>query len=272
MIAGSSAGVMEHICMFPVDTVKTRMQVGGPTLYTSVPNALATIVRDEGFGRLYRGLPAIVMGAIPSHAIYFGTYEEAKEHLGTNAAGYHVFGNAVAGVCATLAHDAVVTPLDVVKQHLQLQGSEGGVFQTIRGILKDQGAKAFFQSYPTTACMNIPFQACYFATYETTKTALAPDGKHGPLEECAAGGVAGGVGGLVSNPLDVIKTRIQTQGAAGGGQGRMTTMQIVRDIRTNEGMVGFTRGMQARVLYFIPSAAICWTTYETAKKFLRTAW
>ena len=57
----------------------------------------------------------------PAHAAYFATYEWAKVRLGTadqQDQSPHVF--ALAGMAATLASDAIATPLDVVKQRLQV--------------------------------------------------------------------------------------------------------------------------------------------------------
>lgn len=61
--------------------------------------------------------------------------------------------------------------------------------------------------------MNIPFTAIYFATYEGSKKLL---GRHqedeGLLVQLIAGGVAGGSAAAVTNPLDVVKTRLQLEG------------------------------------------------------------
>lgn len=272
MIAGAVAGVSEHLFMYPVDTIKTRMQaavVPGAPAYSNVFQAMSHITRTEGMFRLYRGVGAILAGAIPSHAIYFATYETCKEKLGANTPGYHPVQNAIAGGMATMAHDAVVTPMDVIKQRLQVFGSKhSGVFSCARSLFQQSGLRGFYASYPTTVLMNIPFVSVNFATYESLKTFFSgPNGEHGPAQEIVAGGCAGALAGMVSNPLDVIKTRVQTQEPRPDGS-RLSTRDIVSHIWKSEGLNGFLRGTQARMLYFVPSAAICWTTYETMKKLL----
>jgi len=270
MIAGAAAGVMEHICMFPVDTIKTRLQAirkpGGPR-YGSVVDAFVQIKRTEGFLRLYRGITAVVMGAIPSHAVYFGTYELFKRKLGANIEGYHPLTSGIAGGVATMAHDAVVTPLDVIKQRLQIHNSEyTGVMQCVRTVIKEEGLKALYASYPTTVVMNVPFMSVHFATYESLKHLLALKGEHGTRSHIIAGCGAGALGGLVSNPLDVIKTRIQLHDRIKNGP--VSVRRMVKSMIKEEGSKTFFKGTTARVLYFMPSAAICWTTYETAKSLL----
>jgi hypothetical protein len=66
----------------------------------------------------------------------------------------------------------------------------------------------------------------------------------------------------VSNPLDVIKTRLQTQGEIGGKLGIAQTIRLVY----SEGGVGaFFRGLGARMLYHAPAAAFQMVTYEAVK-------
>eukprot|EP00743_Colponemidia_sp_Colp-15_P004342 GILK01004684.1.p1 GENE.GILK01004684.1~~GILK01004684.1.p1 ORF type:complete len:346 (-),score=44.15 GILK01004684.1:169-1095(-) len=271
MIAGATAGVMEHICMFPVDTIKTRLQVYSPTAprYTGVISAAASIYKQEGLFRLYRGMGAIVLAAIPSHALYFATYEATKLHFGGKEPGHHPLVSAIAGSAATMAHDAVVTPLDVIKQRLQMHSSKyRGVLHTAQQIVKEEGARVFFASYPTTVIMNVPFFAVHFATYDTLNRVLAREGeKPGTLVHWVSGATAGALGAALSNPLDVVKTRIQTQGVYGKEYSGFR--QAVSGIIKAEGYGAFLKGIRARMLFHAPSAAICWTSYETVKKILR---
>jgi Mitochondrial carrier protein len=67
MAAGAIAGIAEHVAMYPVDTVKTRMQalahpgqqLHGAPLHLAIKN----IVRREGVLRLYRGVSAVAWSA-----------------------------------------------------------------------------------------------------------------------------------------------------------------------------------------------------------------
>lgn len=67
MFAGATAGIAEHVAMYPVDTVKTRMQAlahPGQRLH-GVPlhEAVAAIMHREGFLSLYRGIGAVALSA-----------------------------------------------------------------------------------------------------------------------------------------------------------------------------------------------------------------
>uniref|UniRef100_A0A2I3H906 Mitoferrin-1 n=1 Tax=Nomascus leucogenys TaxID=61853 RepID=A0A2I3H906_NOMLE len=84
MTAGAMAGILEHSVMYPVDSVKTRMQSLSPdpkAQYTSIYGALKKIMRTEGFWRPLRGVNVMIMGAGPAHAMYFACYENMKRTL-----------------------------------------------------------------------------------------------------------------------------------------------------------------------------------------------
>ena len=165
LCAGAFAGTMEHTVMFPVDTIKTRMQlaiVGGGSAATTtttsvggggganininnnamvkstIRRAITSILKTDGVKGLYRGVVAGGLGAGPAHAMYFATYEYGKkmfrwnttskegdeidENEGPKWSAYGEFiADASAGVLATIVGDAVQTPLDTIKQRMQMQ-------------------------------------------------------------------------------------------------------------------------------------------------------
>lgn len=112
MTAGAMAGILEHSVMYPVDSVKTRMQSLNPdpkAHYTSVYGALKKIIRTEGFWRPLRGLNVMMMGAGPAHAMYFACYENMKRTL--NAVFHHQGNSHLAnGICKRLSGVRKVSP------------------------------------------------------------------------------------------------------------------------------------------------------------------
>lgn len=64
----------------------------------------------------------------------------AKDRFGVNKPGHHPAGAAVAGAAATVFHDAIMTPMDVVKQRLQL-GHHKGMLDCMRTIRRTEGSK-----------------------------------------------------------------------------------------------------------------------------------
>ncbi|CAL9184658.1 unnamed protein product, partial [Musa hybrid cultivar] len=213
MVAGSVAGLVEHTAMFPVDTLKTRMQAGSPL---GMRQALRAVLSLEGTFGLYRGLGAMSLGAGPAHAVYFSVYELSKESLARGNPNNPVV-HAASGVLATVVSDAVFTPMDTVKQRLQLKGSPyRGVMDCVARVLREEGFRAFFASYKTTVVMNAPYTAVHFATYEAAKRGMREISLEIASDErlvvhATAGAAAGALAAAVTTPLDVVKTQLQCQ-------------------------------------------------------------
>jgi solute carrier family 25 iron transporter 28/37 len=217
MLAGSVAGVVEHTAMFPVDTLKTHMQAASPPCRPtlSLGAALRAAVSGEGGAlALYRGLPAMALGAGPAHAVYFSVYEFAKSRLSDRLGPNNPAAHASSGVLATIASDAVFTPMDTVKQRLQLTSSPyTGVAHCVRTVFREEGLRAFFVSYRTTVLMNAPYTAVHFSTYEAAKRVLgdmAAD-EESLAVHATAGAAAGALAAALTTPLDVVKTQLQCQ-------------------------------------------------------------
>lgn len=267
LIAGALAGIAEHTCTFPIDSIKTRMQVLHPhptALYNSTLHAAHQIATKEGALRLWRGVGSMIMGAGPAHAIYFATYEQAKRVM-VKDAGSEPVAVGIAGACATAISDAFMTPFDVVKQRMQVHGSTGGVLECARRVWRVEGLAGFFVSYPTTLLLNVPFHMIQFPVYEATRALLLnhPPDRYSPLTHIIAGGVAGGTAAFCTTPIDVIKTTLQTRNLTGKNLSGMR--EAIRYILKERGPRAFLMGAAPRALTFIPGTAICWSVYEYFK-------
>ncbi|XP_067243072.1 mitoferrin-2 [Chanodichthys erythropterus] len=277
MLAGAVAGIMEHCLMFPIDCVKTRMQSLQPepaARYRNVMDALRQIVRTEGIWRPIRGLNVTAVGAGPAHALYFACYERLKKvlsdiiHPGANS---HL-ANGAAGCVATLLHDAAMNPAEVVKQRMQMYNSPyRGVLDCMRCVWQREGALAFYRSYTTQLTMNVPFQALHFMTYEYLQELLNPQRQYNPSSHMVSGALAGAIAAAATTPLDVCKTLLNTQeslaidSVSQSGRHISGLGHAFRTVYRLGGLPAYFKGVQARVIYQMPSTAISWSVYEFFK-------
>ncbi|KAL1370192.1 hypothetical protein HN51_000488 [Arachis hypogaea] len=281
MISGSVAGSVEHMAMFPVDTVKTHMQALGTCPLkrnVTVSQALRTIITSNGGPiALYRGIGAMGLGAGPAHAVYFSFYETCKTFFSRGNPN-NSLAHAVSGVCATIVSDAVFTPMDMVKQRLQLSGANGyrGVWDCVKRVMSEEGFGAFYASYRTTVLMNAPFTAVHFVTYEAAKRGLIEVATPESAEDerlvvhATAGAAAGALAAAVTTPLDVVKTQLQCQGVCGCDRFENGSIaDVLKTIVKKDGYRGLMRGWIPRMLFHAPAAAICWSTYEAGKSFFQ---
>ncbi|KAG5922530.1 hypothetical protein E4U42_005442, partial [Claviceps africana] len=69
LLAGALAGTTVDLSLFPLDTLKTRLQ------------SSAGFFPSGGFSGIYRGIGSAVVGSAPGAAFFFCTYETSKTHL-----------------------------------------------------------------------------------------------------------------------------------------------------------------------------------------------
>ena len=145
-----------------------------------------------------------------AHSAYFAVFEASKKALGADQDGHHPIQAGACGSMAAVSHDMFITPFDTVKQRMQL-GYYKNVIHCIRTVLKTEGVGALYTSFPTTLMMNIPFGAVMMAVNESMKKIINPDGQFSTGSSMLSGSVAGAIAAAATNPLDVVKTRLQTQ-------------------------------------------------------------
>ncbi|KAJ1929403.1 Fe(2+) transporter [Tieghemiomyces parasiticus] len=275
LVAGAMAGIVEHSVMYPFDSIKTRMQVIHPSpqaVYTGVTQAISQISHTEGLRTLWRGVNSVILGAGPSHALYFATYEYVKDLVGGNVGnGSHPLASGLGGACATVVSDAVMNPFDVIKQRMQVHGStHRNILQCAVRVFRTEGLGAFYVSYPTTLAMTIPFQSIQFACYESCRNFLNPEGLYDPKTHIIAGAAAGAFAAAATTPLDVMRTLLQTRGDSTDPRLKQTRGMIdaAKIIYERRGLAGFWKGVQPRIISHMPSTALSWVTYEYFKWYI----
>ena len=151
-----------------------------------------------------------------------------------------------------------------------------GVYECARNIIKTEGISAFYRSFSTTLTMNLPFHCLHFVTYEFMRKTLSVNGEYNPKAHLIAGGTAGGIAAGFTSPFDVAKTLLNTQEKCVLMQcntnsnktnirGMWNALQTIYNLH---GVRGYFRGVQARVLFQIPSTAVSWSVYEFFKHTL----
>lgn len=242
------------------------------------------IVQREGFFALYKGLTAVYMGIIPKMAIRFLSYEQYKEVL----ANYTPLGRSTtavftAGLASGLTEAVlVVTPAEVCKIRMQSQYHSmmdpaqmqhrkyKNVFQTAATIVREEGFGALYKGVVPTMLRQGCNQAVNFTAYNAIKNELMRRQEVTELvswQSLLIGGFSGGLGPIVNNPLDVVKTRMQKQVVVEGKQPKYTGLaQACVVIAKEEGIGALWKGIVPRLLRICPGQAITFMTYEFVTK------
>jgi solute carrier family 25 folate transporter 32 len=92
-LAGAIGGFTSGIVTCPLDVIKTKLQAQGgytpieirhaghPKLYNGLVGTARVIWAEEGIRGMYRGLGPIVLGYLPTWAVWFTVYNESKKGL-----------------------------------------------------------------------------------------------------------------------------------------------------------------------------------------------
>jgi hypothetical protein len=140
--------------------------------------------------------------------VYTFTYELCKQRMQPLVAPEHLWAvQCASGACASIATSFIFTPTDCVKAHLQV-GAYSTAPQAVAGILRSGGVPQLFRGWGAVLCRNIPQSVVKFLVYEQLMARSRED-VGGVHHSMVCGAAAASFAACVTNPVDVVKTRIQ---------------------------------------------------------------
>jgi hypothetical protein len=152
----------------PSEVLKVRRQAGvdGDTLA-----AAREVWAAEGALGFYKSAPANFAYSTPVDTLKFVLYEALKSELKAQrggAASLSAVEAALGGAAAASTAQALATPLDVARVRI-ITSNEGGVLDTIRAIIADEGVPALYAGVVPKVARALCSGAIQFSTYEATK-------------------------------------------------------------------------------------------------------
>lgn len=280
-------------CLYPLTVIKTRLQVQKHNdMYNGMLDACRKIYKVEGIGGLYRGFWISSIQTV-SGVFYVSTYEGMRHILGQS----DVIGNIdsrvkalIAGGAASLVGQTIVVPFDVLSQHLMVLGInynkrgryidqmginplglilEPGKSRTqisadiIRLIYRRDGYRGFYRGYVASLCAYVPNSALWwglYTSYQDELLKLFPEWVSHLFIQAIAGTLGGFTTTIITNPLDIVRARLQVQ--------RLDSMfNTFKVLWVEERLQMFTKGLSARL---VQSACFSFSIilgYETIKRF-----
>jgi len=297
-IAGGASGLLSRLVTHPMDTMKSRMQVGGNKTFLNINGA-------------YKGFGAVAIGSPVASGMYFMGYETTKACLKSvrrddDDQQTLVLENVLTGIVAQALAGIAYTPVDVVKERMQVSSvlpthlkTNNGVdyrnaLDAVRTILKNEGVKnGLMRGYWAQNFVWWPWSACYFAAYEKglemfrrTKSNAKEGEKEEEEEEeeeyyryvsphAASAFTAATCATILTHPLDLCKTRVQTMTSSSSSSSssssnsvaeKLTMRRVFTDVVRREGFFALYRGVWARILSVAPGSAISFYAYESIRK------
>jgi solute carrier family 25 folate transporter 32 len=254
--AGAMAGMASGIVTCPLDVVKTKLQAQGSfakrihdpanplaknpsAVYRGMSGTMKTIIRQDGLGGLYRGLGPMLLGYLPTWAVYMAVYDSSREYFYTHGYGARerdkwlarVFAAISAGACSTL----VTNPIWVIKTRLMSQVSKtasdgartpwhySSTLDAARTMYRAEGIAAFYSGL-TPALLGLTHVAIQFPLYEYFKQEFTGSEMGSAQAFTTASDTASSTFGILAAtflsklcatsatyPHEVLRTRLQTQ-------------------------------------------------------------
>ncbi|EGP82879.1 uncharacterized protein MYCGRDRAFT_101727 [Zymoseptoria tritici IPO323] len=302
--AGAMAGVASGIVTCPLDVVKTKLQAQGSfakpnhnnplltknpsAVYRGMSGTMRVIVRQDGVLGLYRGLGPMLLGYLPTWAVYMAVYDSSREYFYAN--GYNertrdkwvarIYASVAAGACSTL----VTNPIWVIKTRLMSQVSKtasdgartpwhySNTFDAARTMWRAEGLKAFYSGL-TPALLGLSHVAIQFPLYEyfkqeftgaemgsTVPTNSASDTASNTLGILAATFLSKLCATTATYPHEVLRTHGMAYQPRYAG-----VTSTFKTILREEGWRAFYNGLGTNLIRAIPAAMTTMLVYENVK-------
>ncbi|KAL4785772.1 mitochondrial carrier domain-containing protein [Aspergillus varians] len=239
-VCGASAGVASGIVTCPLDVIKTKLQAQGgfvrrgkiveaKTLYRGMLGTGRVIWREDGIRGLYQGLGPMLLGYLPTWAVYLAVYDRSREYYYEKTDSWWLsrgYASVTAGACSTIA----TNPIWVIKTRLMSQSlrstTEGfrapwqykNTWDAARKMYMNEGFLSFYSGL-TPALLGLAHVAIQFPLYEYLKTAFTgySIGEHPDTGSSHWIGISCATflskicASTITYPHEVLRTRLQTQ-------------------------------------------------------------
>ena len=268
-IAGAAGGISGTLLGYPLDNIKTRMQVKN---YGSVAETVRYITENEGFMGFYRGIMSPLLALTILNSVNFSSYfyfrksvlsdtdrqielvNEGKVQTLTSFTPAIFLAGAAVGPVASI----ISTPFELLKTQLQIDKSHGTTLRALSSILRQHGVAALFRGHTVNTFRETLFLGIYFFVYEHSRGAFErffPASFAIPL----AGGISGSMGWFLSFPFDSIKSN--KQGTPLSVQPQSSRAIFTRLVQT-KGVKGLYAGLAPSISRAFLVSATRFSAYE----------
>ncbi|PSN29957.1 Solute carrier family 25 member 38 [Blattella germanica] len=266
-LVGSFSGTFSTIIFQPLDLVKTRLQNPSPKCFgvrPGEPCGMMTIIghilqKEHVFG-LWRGMTPSITRCVPGVGLYFSSLHWLKTNVTNGEPG--PFEAIALGMLARSMSGVCLIPITVIKTRYESGVYQyGGVTEALRVIYRTEGVRGLCCGLVPTLFRDAPFSGLYFMFYTQTKRSIPKEWYNNsnfaaPLN-FSCGIVAGLFASIVTQPADVIKTKMQLYPEKFNG-----IQSVIVYIHQKYGMKGYFKGLVPRMLRRTLMAAMAWTVYE----------
>ncbi|XP_064482695.1 peroxisomal membrane protein PMP34-like [Ornithodoros turicata] len=280
-IAGAAGSTFAMTVFFPLDTVRSRLQVEEHRECKNTVALLEELIKEEGISTVYRGLGPVLTSLWCSNFVYFYSFHGLRAVFTRDASQHSSLRDLFLGSVAGIINVLLTTPLWVVNTRIKMQGVKltaadreklrrhpkyQGIFHGLVEIAKTEGPQALWAStLPSMMLVSNP--AIQFMMYEALKRRAARLNVNvNSLLIFAFGATSKVVSSCITYPLQVVQSKLR-YGASAEFQTKSLIGMFMHILR-NQGVPGLYRGLEAKLFQTVLTAALMLVAYEKIVKFV----
>ncbi|XP_047539996.1 S-adenosylmethionine mitochondrial carrier protein-like isoform X2 [Vanessa atalanta] len=258
LFAGAVAGVSVDVTLYPLDTLKTRLQ------------SQQGFHKAGGFSGVYRGLLTVATTSIPTTSLFFMSYETTKKAIEPMvktqyAPLVHMLAASVGEVLACI----IRVPTEIAKQRKQTYtGSEkrSSIRILVHAFHTDGFRNGVYRGFLSTVVRDLPFSFIELPLWELFKTLIKDrnDGQITSFQSGLSGSAAGALAAAATTPLDLAKTRIMLADDYAATR-KVRIRPVLADIYLQAGLRGLFAGVAPRMTAFMVGGFVFFGIYDYSK-------
>ncbi|KAL2878665.1 ADP/ATP carrier protein [Colletotrichum sp. CLE4] len=269
-VAGASGAVLANALVYPLDIVKTRLQVQVKSQpgavatdpsdpvephYSSTWDALSKIVAEDGAKGLYAGMSGSLLGVASTNFAYFYWYSVVRalylRSAKTSAPPSTLIELSLGAIAGAVAQLCTI-PVAVIttRQQTQRKTERKGFVDTAREVINGEDGPFGLWRGLKASLVLVVNPAITYGAYERLKEVIFP-GKNNlkPWEAFLLGAISKSHATIATQPLIVAKVGLQSRPPPERkGKPFGSFIEVMNFILEREGVSGLFKGMGPQIL------------------------